>query len=294
MEDKYFNEFFDKLYNGKLNIYEDEEEETSEEDVDKVEIKDDEINNDDNEQNSILDELKKRINKRSIESITKNVKFILNIDNYKSIGDSDNAKRFKERQLNGFWELYEIPNNKRYEPTWRKYIRIGNPNYDEGFKKSLKKFIENKDSGFEERLNELYIQSKLLKQTTIDSINLGIEKIRSVKNYTDLDDDSFKKRSLNGFWELYEIPNNESDEPNWRTYIRQEKPKYVKGFKEYIKTYIEDIYPEFKEKLEVLYNQYICDYGDIIPENPNYEISELKGILSKNLLIARAAAIASL
>ena len=130
MEDKYFNEFFDKLYNGKLNIYEDEEEGGEEEK---------EEGGEDNEQNYIIpknpnyseDELEKIIGelssgKQSSKSLIPYIKFILNNDFNKLVND------FKRTHLNGFWELYGIgKTNTIDQPAWRKYIRKENPQYNE-------------------------------------------------------------------------------------------------------------------------------------------------------------------
>jgi len=262
MEDKYFNEFFDKLYNGKLNIYEDEEEESSEED------------GDDNEQNSIIPENPNY----SIELNTiKAIDVISKIDNYDSLillfDNPKTLETFKYNYLNGFWELYDIGKpNKSLRPSWRKYIREGG-DHIKGFKEYLKNFIENKDSDFEERLKELYYGS-LFRKDSIDTIISSIGIIKQ-NNYSELEK-SFIYKYLNGFWELYGMENNKKDLPDWRKYIRNDK-----GFKEYLKNFIENKDSGFEERLKELFDQKKYEYDDIIPKNPNYKISELNGILSK-------------
>ena len=118
MEDKYFNEFFDKLYNGKLNIYEDEEEETSDEEG-HIEM-DTEEDGDDNEQNYIipknpnysLDELNRILNEipQNKFSSTKTLENIVNslFDGIKKIKENNYSELrdyFKQTYLNFFWEL---------------------------------------------------------------------------------------------------------------------------------------------------------------------------------------------
>jgi hypothetical protein len=252
MEDKYFNEFFDKLYNGKLNIYEDEEEETSDEEVVNNDLDGDgeEENDDDNEQNYIipknpnysLDELKKIIGSQSGNFLIKMVIFALENDYYNF------NKSQIEYILNGFWELYGMENNKRDAPTWRKNIREGD-DYTEGLKEYMKSYIEKNLSGdFYKRLIELKHQTKF----NVDSV---VKKIYD-EDYTKLSY-NFIIQQLNGFWELYDIPSNDKINPAWRKYIR-EGDDYIEGFKGYMKSYIENkLYDDFYKRLIELYYQYI-------------------------------------
>jgi hypothetical protein len=252
MEDKYFNEFFDKLYNGKLNIYEDEEEETSDEEVVNNDLDGDgeEENDDDNEQNYIipknpnysLDELKKIIGSQSGNFLIKMVIFALENDYYNF------NKSQIEYILNGFWELYGMENNKRDAPNWRKNIREGD-DYTEGLKEYMKSYIEKNLSGdFYKRLIELYYQYIFLNKPTIDGIDVIIN-----KNYSDLTR-GFIRAPLNGFWELYGFESNNYKNPIWRKYIRK-GDDYIEGFKKYIKSFLEKEYPNFEERLNKLFDQ---------------------------------------
>ena len=245
MEDKYFNEFFDKLYNGKLNIYEDEEEETSEE----YDIKDKIFDNHDKNFNNF---------KGNLETIKNGSKFLYDYD------DS-----FIKDNIQGFCRIYDYTNDGKTnkDPIWRRYTN----NLEQENRKILINYIG--DVG--EKIKNLCLQKNwFINKTTFDK---AINKILKIENYY-LVPKNFKETHLNGFWELYDIENNKTNDPFWRVIIRNNES--FKGyFKEYINNFLNGNGQYFIEKLKEMEYQKILsasilkvihDHLDIIKSVENY------------------------
>ena len=297
MEDKYFNEFFDKLYNGKLNIYEDEE--TS-----------DEKPND--ECYNFLEDI---LNHKTFKSFNNNIEIFCNpnlqkqtppMNSYYKL-KNDKGDNYINRNLNGFWEVYGIESNNLSKLVWRKKIRDNTER-----KECLKSYLENKvkeiynGCDLEKRLQKLrydfdktveipkdpkYDESEIREilrklsftgsKTLLETIDKTVNVLCENTNYFEFETD-FRAEHLNGFWELYDIESNNIERPAWRHYIREDNEKYTPDFKEYLQKFIENNYcDDFYNRLIELKKQKNTIEGSIIPEDPKYDGSELKIILTK-------------
>ncbi len=317
MEDKYFNEFFDKLYNGKLNIYEDEEEENSEVGYElDSDVEGERVNDFDNEQNSKIsnkeykDKLKKLFilnnGKNYYPTFEKYIKFLYEIkDIFKElpIGKKTKIKMgssftlttpmFKTGFLYPLFEIYDIPFGGSINIGWIDNFRGDEKEENKNF---IKKYIRDElnINNFKEKLVTFKEQLKPDKTTPTyhpSTIKNNLKKYVKIFGKTKniyLDDTKLKdsvshsRATLKWFFYFYGFINDSN-----KNVLTLSKPimhkwinilindDYYKGKKdEYIK-FINNIDSNFKEKLEILKNQFIVGKDVIKDVETIYSVNNI-------------------